>query len=219
MPQYQYHPDGLVYLRTDAQTYTDTPANADGDTGLSLPRPPAGSREYRYDPGTGSTWYDATGLVGASAAAVPALDAVLANLAPVLAAQAARTAPPPPTLAQLKATAANRIDLNTAALSAKGFAFALGGTTYTFGLTDADQQIWTGLLTAAQAGAVTFPVALANIDHTAFPEVPDQSTLNQFFAAAYQRAQYLIASGAQLKGQIQVAADAAGVAAVIDART
>ncbi len=60
-PNFQHHPDGLIYVRTEAGIYQDTIANFEADYGSSGPDLPAGYAGRYYEPGvnhyitTGST--------------------------------------------------------------------------------------------------------------------------------------------------------------------
>lgn len=51
MRMFHQHPDGLVYVRTDAGTYGDTRENFRADYGKDLPPLPSGVTERIYEPG------------------------------------------------------------------------------------------------------------------------------------------------------------------------
>jgi hypothetical protein len=46
--EFHQHPDGFVYVRTDAATYADTLENFEGDFGVTIPALPEGAEERVY---------------------------------------------------------------------------------------------------------------------------------------------------------------------------
>ena len=61
MPMFQEHPDGLVYVRTDAGTYGDTRANFELDHGQPIPPMPEGATAHIYDQGVRHLYQDTGG--------------------------------------------------------------------------------------------------------------------------------------------------------------
>lgn len=51
MAQYHHHPDGIIFIRTDAGTYFDSIDNFEIDLGAQYPGLPSGFNERRYTPG------------------------------------------------------------------------------------------------------------------------------------------------------------------------
>lgn len=86
---FQEHPDGLVYVRTDALTYMDTRENFEADFGWTLEQLPEGITERIYIPGKRHTLQGEDKLEGG---VMPYTlgDSVIAAVEQGLAAQAAR---------------------------------------------------------------------------------------------------------------------------------
>jgi hypothetical protein len=51
MSMVQYHPEGLIYVRTPGATYDDTLVNLNRDFGVDAPPLPEGATERIYEPG------------------------------------------------------------------------------------------------------------------------------------------------------------------------
>lgn len=51
MPNFHQHPDGLIFVRGDEETYVDTVENFIADFGQPLPELPPGLNERYYEPG------------------------------------------------------------------------------------------------------------------------------------------------------------------------
>jgi len=98
MFEFHHHPDGLIYLRTEAATYVeDLPGFAADAAACGLPpydTDLGGFRERRYEPGAFHRLYTADSQFPAPAD-WPAGDAYLAAVDALVLAQAARLAPEP----------------------------------------------------------------------------------------------------------------------------
>ena len=94
---FHHHPDGLIYVRGEGQTYCDTPQNFAADWGQTYEFT---GRERIYEPGVRHFVNDEP-----QSLEWPEGDAYIEVLPALLAAQAARLAPPAPTLEQARAAA------------------------------------------------------------------------------------------------------------------
>lgn len=97
MATFHHHPDGLIYVRGEGQTYCDTPQNFAADSGIAYEFT---GRERIYEPVVRHFVDDEPQPLD-----WPEGDAYIEALPALLAAQAARLAPPAPTLEQARAAA------------------------------------------------------------------------------------------------------------------
>jgi hypothetical protein len=170
LPEYHYHPDGLIYVRTATGTYGDTLANFALDYGLPDPGLPAGAIQRLYDPGIRHNITFPTG--GDLPQPLPWAfgDAAIADIAALLAAQTKRQAavvltpvlaPPttptpipantaiPTTLAQAQAQAVAALRLVAETTGAAGFTSSALGSPYTYPSSEADNLNLNGSITAS----------------------------------------------------------------------
>jgi hypothetical protein len=215
MPRYEYHPDGTVYFFPDSGPfYADTLANGSADAGFGLPVPVAPAITLVYTPGVGTRESTASSLLPLDPTGNARLDQVLANIPALIDTQMARTTPPAPTLGQLKALALAAVAARTAQLLAAGFPYS--GLSYPLDL--ANQGVWLGMARAADTGILPYPVQPLSVSGV-LGSLPDQASVDTFFATGFARAATILNGGAALAVQILAAPDAATLAAISDTRT
>lgn len=94
MPNFHHHPDGLIFVRGEVETYCDTLENFEADYGQSLPALPEGMTERFYEPGVRHFFYNGYNAVPVNELSWEWGDAVIASLSALMAAQSARSAAP-----------------------------------------------------------------------------------------------------------------------------
>lgn len=91
MPDFHQHPDGLIYVRTTAATYSDTPENFELDFGVSLQPMPHGADEHIYTQGKRHCFMGDGDVIDGGPMPWPEGDKIIADVANGLAAQLARS--------------------------------------------------------------------------------------------------------------------------------
>lgn len=104
------------------------------------------------------------------------------------------------------------IDARSEELIAKGFIF--GGKRYS--LSTNAQLKWLGIMIGA--GSMSYPYNVPTLDGADSFAIPDAATVAQMYGAAMTTVATILAQGVVLKGQVNAAVDASGVAAVVDTR-
>lgn len=90
MTQFQHHPDGLIYVRGETQTYSDTVANFALDFGQPEPALPAGAISRDYNPGVCHSISDGTSVIAGGPMPWAFGDSAIAAVGALLTAQDAR---------------------------------------------------------------------------------------------------------------------------------
>lgn len=97
MNEFHQHPDGFIYVRTDAGTYADTVVNFLADAGLSaLPPLPAGADDHIYRQGKRHAYMGDGTVIAGGPMPWPEGDTIIARYSQLKLAQMNRQPPPPP---------------------------------------------------------------------------------------------------------------------------
>jgi hypothetical protein len=90
MPMFHEHPDGWIYIRTDAGTYADTRAHFEADFGQPLEPLPAGADQHVYQPGVVHSYMGGGNVIAGGPSAWQYGDDALAAYDQLLTKQTAR---------------------------------------------------------------------------------------------------------------------------------
>lgn len=117
------------------------------------------------------------------------------------------------TLPFIKQAAFDAIDARTDQLIQNGFTYA----GKTFSLSTTAQTKWLGLVLAKDAPSMTYPYTVSALDESSY-SIADGNEVVTIYGTIIATVSTLVAGGKALKDAVFAAADAPGVAAVIDNR-
>jgi hypothetical protein len=130
MGELHQHPDGYVFVRTAAGNYADSVDNFALDAEVTLPALPSGADERIYSQGQRHAVTGGGGIIEGGPMPWPLGDQIIASVSALLAAKAAREAPPPPTLEQVKANADQQVEIEFHKRASEPIAHVVSGISY-----------------------------------------------------------------------------------------
>jgi hypothetical protein len=130
MGELHQHPDGNVFVRTDAGNYADSAGNFATDAGVTLPVLPLGADERIYSQDKRHAFMGGGNIIDGGPMPWPLGDQIIANVAAALAAKSARETPAPRTLEQTKANADQQVEIEFHKRASASIAHTVGGLSY-----------------------------------------------------------------------------------------